>query len=318
VKESTRRRKRRQAHERQWVEVVALGTGREVSKSEIARRAGCCRQTVYNILAKARGLGEGVAPVPGKPGPPSGTGRLVSQEWEEKVVDYRRENPGLGYHYCYHDFKRQGLHPPAAATIGRIWRRAGQLTSSARPPRAPTRWTPPRPQRPGHLQVDTKYLPGNRYEFTALDVYGRYAFARVSDDLTAESAQRYLRLMLKKLPFKVHRVQVDGGSEFKAEFDQLLTDLGLHRRQNDPYSPWQNGVVERFHRTVAEECYLALPGELADYSTEALNAALISYLEHYNNNRLHSSLGYRPPSELLATTGEPVYPRIPRRCPTNP
>lgn len=318
MKESTRQHKRRQAHQQQWALIVAYGASGELSKAEVARRVGCCRQTVYNVQAKARGLPAGEAPLPGKPGPPVGSGLRTAPEQLKLVVAYRQQHPDRGYHYCYHDLRRQGLQPPAAATIGRAWRRAGLMTASARPPRPPTRWVPPRPQRPGHVQVDAKYLPAGRFEFTALDVYSRHVYARVHCALTADSAQAFLNGLLAEVPFSVHTIQVDGGGEFKAEFDKLLLERGLQRRQNDPHSPWQNGFVERFHRTVAEECYLALPGELSERSTAELQLALAAYLETYNNQRLHSSLGYRPPSELLATVAEPVYPKFTKRCPTNP
>jgi len=61
VKESTRRSQRRQARARQWAEIVALHAA-QVGVSATARRCGCCRQTVYNVLAKAQGLPPGQAP----------------------------------------------------------------------------------------------------------------------------------------------------------------------------------------------------------------------------------------------------------------
>jgi len=168
------------------------------------------------------------------------------------------------------------------------------------------------------VQLDVKYLPGGRYEFTALDVYSRWAAAKVTARLDAAEAQAFLVELLATLPFPVHTVQVDGGSEFKAVFAEELARRGLAARRNSPHSPWQNGVVERFHRTVAEECYLGLAGELDQLPLSRLAAALQRYLAYYNHRRLHSSLGYRPPAELLDTTGEPVYPRLPKRCPSIP
>jgi transposase InsO family protein len=318
VKESTRRTKRRQEHERQWALIIGLLEA-GMSKQRVCREAGCCRQTVYNVLRKAKGLLPGQAPVPLRPGPLPGSGKRVSAERAELVLTYRQENPARGYHYCRHDLLRQGHSPPAAAAIGRIWRRAGLLEPlrAPRPPRQ-TRWAPPRPQRPGHVQIDVKYLPGKRYEYTCVDVYSRYTYARVHDQLNAWQAREFLQEALEQLPFAVDTVQTDGGAEFKAEFAELLTDLIRRRIINTPHSPWQNGVVERFHRTVAEECYLELEDELHEISTAELDWALQRYLQRHNTQRLHSSLGYRPPQELLDTVGERVYPRIARKCLTNP
>lgn len=318
MKESTRRKRRRQAHVRQWAEVVALAADGQLGKAEIARRVGCCRQTIYNILKRSRGLPPGIAPVPMRPGPPPGSGVRVPHAKVKLVVDYRLRHPERGYHYCYHDLKRRGLSPPAPLTIGRAWRQAGLLPRRGRRERRTTRWAPPRPQCPGHLQVDVKYLPGGRYEYTAVDVYSRFTYARIAERLDADTARHFLAGLLAQLPFAVHTIQVDGGSEFKAGFAELVAGLRLTRRMNSPHSPWQNGVVERFHRTVAEQCYLGLPGGLAELSTAELSTALAAYLHFYNEERLHASLGYRPPVELLGTSAEPVYPNLPRRCPTNP
>jgi transposase InsO family protein len=233
------------------------------------------------------------------------------------VVQWRLEHAG-GYHLCRASLQRAGLQPPAAATIRKLWLRAGLLVVAGPRIRPVTRWVPPRPQAAGHVQVDVKYLPGRRYEFTALDVYSRFAAARVTESLDAATARSFLLELLEQLPFTLHTVQVDGGSEFRAEFAAELERRGLGLRRNSPHSPWQNGVVERFHRTVASECYALLDCDPQAMSTAALERELQTYLQHYNYQRLHSSLGYRPPAELLGTCGEPVYPQIPKRCPTIP
>jgi transposase InsO family protein len=318
MKQCTRRERRKQAHARRWAEIVALASEGRLSKAEIARRCGCCRQTVYNVLSLASGLQAGESPVPRPPGPPVGSGTRVPHARLEPALEYRLAHPQRGYHYCRHALLRQGLDPPAAATIGRAWRRAGLLASVRRTPRPRTRWVPPRPQAPGHVQIDVKYLPGRRYEYTAVDVYSRFTYGSVAEQLNAGEAMRFLRELAGHLPFPLHTVQIDGGGEFKAEFAAELALLDLAPRRNAPHSPWQNGVVERFHRTVAEECWLALDAELDTLSSERLDLALQSYLHHYNNERLHSSLGYRPPSELLSTACENVYPKFAQRCPTNP
>lgn len=317
MKESTRRRQRRQEHARQWAEIVALHAA-QMSKSAIARQCGCCRQTVYNVLNKARGLPAGQAPVPRPPGPLPGAAARSSPELVALVVGFRLDQPQLGYHHCRASLLRQGHAPPAAATIGRIWLRAGLLERRTPGPRPATRWVPPRPQAPGHLQLDVKYLPGGRYEYTAIDVYSRFCQAAVLERLDAATAAQFLARLLRDAPFAVHTIQTDGGSEFKAEFAQLLAAHKLGVRRNAPHSPWQNGVVERFHRTVAAECYLALEQELESLPTAGLDAALQRFLHHYNHVRLHASLGYRPPAELLGTSGHPVYPQLPKRCPPIP
>ena len=309
MKKSTKMRRAREAHEKRWVEVVGLVEA-GVPKAEIARCVGVSRQTVYNVLAKAAGMSSGTCPVPKRPGPLPGRGILVNRETSEMVIRWRRENPAQGYNYCHHELKRLGLDPPAPATIGRIWRRAGLMASracDAGRERRKTRWVPPRPQNPGHVQVDMKYLPGKRYELTVVDVYSKYADAVIVESLSAITAKTAFETIMNRLPFKVHTIQTDNGSEFEAEFKTFAEGKNLARRKNDSYSPWQNGVVERFHRTVAEECYLGFPGDLETADTSQLTGHLSSYLHWYNTERLHSSLGYKTPFEVVANSSFPNY-----------
>jgi hypothetical protein len=126
MKQVTRRKRRKQAQAKRWVEIVALA--REgVPKAEIARRVKCCRQTVYNVLAKAAGLPEGEAPVPRQPGPASGTGRRVSGHLRRRLCRWR-VRWGRGVRYCQARLKL-GLSP---TTIERIWRQAGLLPTRAK------------------------------------------------------------------------------------------------------------------------------------------------------------------------------------------
>jgi len=52
MKESTRRQRHRQAHERQWAEIIALSADGHLGKSAIARRAG--HRRVRNAQAICR------------------------------------------------------------------------------------------------------------------------------------------------------------------------------------------------------------------------------------------------------------------------
>ena len=62
-----------------------------------------------------------------------------------------------------------------------------------------------------------------------------------------------------------------------------------------PYSPWQNGEVERMNRTLAQEWQYARP-----YGSEEERAkALSSLLEHYNWERPHSACGGLPPMSRI-------------------
>jgi transposase InsO family protein len=284
----TGRKGPKQTRAQRWVEIVRLARSK-LPKAQIAREVGCCRQTVYNVLERAVGLPATQAPVPRRPGPPPGS-CSVPRRLRRRLIRWRLRC-GRGARYC-----RAKLRLTlAASTIDRIWRRADLLESKPHRVRHKTRWIPPRPSAPGHLQVDVKYLPGGRFEYTAIDVYTRVVWAVIREQLDSATAANFLHSVLAQAPFPVHTVQTDNGSEFALDFAQFLRERGITHQRNAPRCAWQNGVVERFHRTIGEECYLSLADDLGNYSTAALNRHICRWLAFYNNRRLHSSLGYRPP-----------------------
>ena len=57
------------------------------------------------------------------------------------------------------------------------------------------------------------------------------------------------------MPFPVKAIQVDGGSEFEAVFEEECQKRGIRLFVLPPRSPKLNGSVERAHRTHTEEFY---------------------------------------------------------------
>jgi transposase InsO family protein len=159
---------------------------------------------------------------------------------------------------------------------------------------------------PGDLvQVDTKDLRfGNGSTFKHLslvDVSSRYAAAEVGMGATAQTIATYLDRMRARLPFAIRAIQVDGGSEFKAEFEAYCQQHALRLFVLPPRSPKLNGRVERIQRTFDEECYQCFAGPLR---VADLAAALRDYETVYNTIRPHHALGYRTPQQYLDATTE--------------
>lgn len=162
-------------------------------------------------------------------------------------------------------------------------------------------------EQPGDLvQVDTMHLtpiPGvERRHFSALDVVSRYSVVGVRGSATAGTARDFLADVIERAPFPIKAIQVDGGSEFKAEFEIACQERGLALYVLPPRSPKLNGRVERVngtHRREFWECY----GDELDLPT--LQAALRAWEVEYNEVRPHQALGYHTPAEFLAALSPP-------------
>jgi transposase InsO family protein len=156
---------------------------------------------------------------------------------------------------------------------------------------------------PGDLvQVDTldvRPLPGVVLKhFTARDVISRWDVVEVHTRATATTARAFLDTLQARLPFPLKAIQVDGGSEFQAGFEQACQERGLRLFVLPPRSPKLNGHVERAQRTHTEEFYEVYPDDL---EIIPLNQSLREWERVYNYIRPHQSLGYLTPFEYLST-----------------
>lgn len=158
------------------------------------------------------------------------------------------------------------------------------------------------PTEPGALvQIDTVHIRPSagpqRRQFTAIDVVSRCVVLGVRSQATAGTAAAFLEELVDRMPFPVQAIQVDGGSEFMAEFEDACQQREIALYVLPPRSPKLNGRVERMNGTCRREFWEWYDGEL-DLPT--LQQALRDYETYYNTQRLHQALGYRTPAQALA------------------
>jgi putative transposase len=201
------------------------------------------------------------------------------------------------------------------STVGRILKDLRDRGLLWEPPRASVRfvrrrWKRPyavrKPKeygvtRPGDLvQVDTvdvRPLPGVVVkQYTARDVVSRWDVVEAYSRASSATAKRFLGQLVDRMPFRVKAIQVDGGSEFQADFEQACVDRGIRLFVLPPHSPKLNGHVERAQRTHKEEFYAYYDGAL---DLASLNNALRRWERVYNTIRPHHSLASRTPARYL-------------------
>lgn len=154
---------------------------------------------------------------------------------------------------------------------------------------------------PGDLvQMDTmdlRPLPGVVLkQFTARDVVSRWDVLEVRTRATATTATEFLGTLKARLPFPLRAIQVDGGSEFMAGFEEACQEAGVRLFVLPPHSPKLNGCVERANRTHAEEFWECYDGDL---ELAAVQPALLAWERIYNTVRPHQALGYLTPKGFL-------------------
>lgn len=160
-----------------------------------------------------------------------------------------------------------------------------------------------KPRQPGELvQVDTLFVnvaPNRAIKhFTAYDPVAKWTVGLVAGRATAACATALLDKLLAEAPFPVRGVQVDGGSEFRAAFEQACQDRQLTLFVLPPKRPQLNGCVERAQGSWRYEFYACfdLPSRL-----DRLQPLVDAFAHRFNHHRPHQALGGQTPAEYLST-----------------
>ena len=154
----------------------------------------------------------------------------------------------------------------------------------------------PIPEKPGSLvQIDTIHLmtgPKTRiYVITLIDVHSRYAYAKCYEKLNSKIGVEFLNEAEHDAPFDFEMTQTDHGPEFGKWFVERVK---RHHRYTRIGKPNDNAHIERFNRTLREECLDRLPRK-----APAINCELRKYLKYYNEERLHMGIELKTPIQLL-------------------
>src|SRR5258708_823664 len=144
----------------------------------------------------------------------------------------------------FYRWKRRGvLHePPKPARLRQARRKLRKRPWAIRKPKY---W---RIAQPGDLvEIDTKEIRMRRgvllKHFSARDVVSRWDVVEAHHRATSQAAARFLETLLERLPFPVRALQVDGGSEFAAQFEEACQQKQLPLFVLPPKSPKLNAHV---------------------------------------------------------------------------
>ena len=284
---------------------------------DVARQMGVSRQTASKWLARAR-RGE---PMSDRASRPRTLARLTPREDEDRVCEARSSmllsplglaaETGVPARTCARIVARRGL--PRLADVDRV---TGEVRD-----RGPATRVRYERERPGELvHVDVKKVAripeggghralgrgcgsargaGTSCLHVAVDDRSRVAYAELLPDERKGTCASFMERCLgffEGLGVAVERVMTDNGPGYRSrEFNGLLEGRGVKHKYTRPYSPWQNGKVERMNRTIAQEWQYARAWE----SEGARAAALEPFLERYNWDRPHSACGGLPPMSRI-------------------
>lgn len=263
---------------------------------QTARYIGVAPGTVSKWMQRAPA--DGREGIPTKSSRPHTSPGKLAPDIEAMIVDERQRTNRCGQ-VIHHVLNRRGV-VVSLTTVHRVLDRY-RLTRAYSPwKRRHVTISRPDPENPGDLvEVDTIHFVRDTrertYVYALIDVCSRWAYAWASTRINAFRSIRFITDARSMAPFSFQLIQTDHGSEFSTHFTERIAMPHRHTRIRKPND---NGHIERFIRTLQDECLKGLAERL-------FNPALREYLMYYNEQRPHMGIAYLTPQQKL----EQLFPR---------
>ena len=233
------------------------------------------RKTIYRWREKYDGTAQSLK---NKSRRPHSHPNQHTEEEIKMIKNYKYKNKETGIVVLWVKLRRAG-YTRSITSLYRVMQRIGiyQKTPSKKKEYEPKPYEEMR--YPGErVQVDVKYVPaksltkevkeqdGRYYQYTAIDEYTRKRVLWASKEQSTSASTEFIKVIMKKFPFKIECIQTDNGFEFtnklnwqgtkkKTMFENKLEELGIRHKLIKPKTPRHNGKVERSHRKDQERFY---------------------------------------------------------------
>ncbi len=263
------------------------------STRQVAHYTGFNQSTIVRWVQKAKRLSS--LNIPTESSRPHHHPRELAPEVVSAILEYRTK-----YRRCaeviHHLLLKDGLKV-SLSSVKRTLKRHHCTRYS--------RWKkwhqyPERPEvsKPGILvQIDT-VLEGQPQDrlcvYALIDVFSRWSYANPTERINTCRSLSFVKEAQRESPFDFSILQSDHGSEFSKYFTKKILAQGLSHRHSRIRTPSDNGHIERFIRTLQEECLYQIPRNLKIWKKE-----IPKYLHYYNTERPHMALGMKTPLEIL-------------------
>ena len=278
--------------------------------TKAARRYHTYRQFVYRQLEKYDGSVQSLALRSRRP---QRSPNAHTEEELKLIKDMLRRNGRYGLAEVYVRCQSRGYSRSFESMCRQIRNRGYRKVE--RKKKSYTKYENIQGTYPGEkVQVDIKYVPqecirfpcyGDKYyQITAIDEYSRKRVLKIVKEKSTYETKEFIKSLRKRMGFKIETIQVDNGPEFvndddKTEkdsaFEKAVKKLNMELKRTRPYSPWQNGKVERSHREDGKILY----GREVFTSEKELKKKVARHEKKYNSTAKRV-LDFKSPDQVVA------------------
>lgn len=226
----------------------------------------------------------------------------------EAILNYQALYPTEGYRRLTYMMMDADVVAVSPSSVYRVLKEGGRIVqNTSKPSRKGTGFEQPAlPHEHWHVDIAYVNIHGTFYYLCAvLDGASRYI---VSWDLKPAMMERDVEIALERakelFPDARPRVISDNGPQFVAkDFKEFIRLSGMSHVRISPYYPQSNGKIERWNKSVKSEC--VRPN--VPLSLEEGRQLIAQYVHVYNEERLHSAIGYITPKAMLEGRREAIH-----------
>ena len=232
------------------------------------------------------------------------------EPWEiERIIEYRENHMDIGYKLLTYMMLDENIVAVSPSTTYRVLRKAG-LT---------TRWNtdlvgtkregfvqPTQPHQHWHMDISYITFHGSHlFLISVLDGFSRFiVHHELRTHMQEYDVEIVLQRALEKHPNEKSALISDNGSQFIAhDFKGFLRLNNLTHVRTSVNHPQSNGKIERFHKSIKNECTRIQ--SMIDLDDARKKVA--EYIHHYNQCRLHSGIGFITPSNMINGKAERIF-----------
>jgi transposase InsO family protein len=231
------------------------------------------------------------------------------EEWEkEAIISFQNQYQLDGYRRLTFMMLDRNIVAVSPSSVYRVLSAAGLLQRwNRKTSKKGTGFVQPlRPHEHWHIDVSYVNLCGTFYYLcTLLDGCSRYIIHwELREAMTEKDIEIIMQRAREKFPDAKPRIISDNGPQFIAkDFKEYIRLTGMSHVRTSPYYPQSNGKLERYHKSIKAEC---IRPKVALSLEEARNQ-ITEYIRYYNEERLHSAIGYIAPKDKLEGRDRQIF-----------